>query len=323
MSQQRAKRKKKATTKKVSYKDKAWYEIIAPKSFNFKSIGEIIGIEKNIIGRTIENLLFDFTNDFNDINLKLKYKVTSMNEEAKKCTTIFIGHSYTNDYIRSLIGRGSTKIATIQNLTTKDGFVFRATTICITIKRARSSQQIIVRKIMRDILKEFAKSLNHEKFINGMIYGEFQSQIGRVAKSIYPLSSATIIKSKLVSYPEGSEDQEVTDDEFEIIEVDVKRSRKSEIKRTERINVKKFTQTKTPRRTPETSEIKEASNNEEEVKNESSDESKEEKGEVKNESSDESKEEKEEVKNKSSDESKEEKEEVKNESSDESEEEKE
>ena len=46
----RAKRKKKATTKKVSYKDKAWYEIIAPKSFNFKSIGEIIGIEKNIIG---------------------------------------------------------------------------------------------------------------------------------------------------------------------------------------------------------------------------------------------------------------------------------
>ncbi|MHA1527017.1 MAG: 30S ribosomal protein S3ae [Promethearchaeota archaeon] len=154
MSQQRAKRKKKAVSKKVSYKDKVWYEIIAPKSFNFKSIGEIIGLEKSIVGRTIENLLYDFTDDFNDINLKLKYKVTSVNEEAKKCNTIFIGHSYTNDYIRSLIGRGSTKIATIQNLTTKDDFIFRVSTICITIKRARSSQQIIVRKIMRDILKE-------------------------------------------------------------------------------------------------------------------------------------------------------------------------
>ena len=291
MSQQRAKRKKKATTKKVSYKDKAWYEIIAPKSFNFKSIGEIIGLEKNIVGRTIENLLYDFTDDFNDINLKLKYKVTSVNEEAKKCNAIFIGHSYTNDYIRSLIGRGSTKIATIQNLTTKDDYIFRVSTICITIKRARSSQQIIVRKIMRDILKEFAKSLNHEKFINGMIFGEFQSQIGRVAKTIYPLSSATIIKCKLVSYPEGSEDQEVTEEGFDIIEVDVKRSRKSEIKRTERINVKKFTQTRAPQRAPEPPKIKETSNDEEEVKNESADEAEE--GKVKNESSDESKEEKE------------------------------
>jgi len=293
MSQQRAKRKKKAVSKKVSYKDKAWYEIIAPKSFNFKSIGEIIGLEKGIVGRTIENLLYDFTDDFNDINLKLKYKVTSVNEEAKKCNAIFIGHSYTNDYIRSLIGRGSTKIATIQNLTTKDGFIFRVSTICITIKRARSSQQIIVRKIMRDILKEFAKSLNHEKFINGMIFGEFQSQIGRVAKTIYPLSSATIIKCKLVSYPEGSEDQEVTDEGFDIIEPDVKRSRKSEIKRTERINVKKFTQTRTPEpskikdtsddeeevtiETPEPSKIKDTSDDEEEVTNETPDESEEEK----------------------------------------------
>jgi len=265
MSQQRAKRKKKAVSKKVSYKDKAWYEIIAPKSFNFKSIGEIIGLEKGIVGRTIENLLYDFTDDFNDI---------------------------------SLIGRGSTKIATIQNLTTKDGFIFRVSTICITIKRARSSQQIIVRKIMRDILKEFAKSLNHEKFINGMIFGEFQSQIGRVAKTIYPLSSATIIKCKLVSYPEGSEDQEVTDEGFDIIEPDVKRSRKSEIKRTERINVKKFTQTRTPRKAPAPSKIKDTSDDEEEVTIETPEPSKikdtsDDEEEVTNETPDESEEEKE------------------------------
>lgn len=96
---------------------------------------------------------------------------------------------------------------------------------------------------MRDILKEFAKSLNHEKFIIGMIYGEFQNQIRRVAKTIYPLSSSTIIKSKLISLPEGAEDKEISPEEaFEIVEIDVKRSRKSEIKRTERINVKKFTQ---------------------------------------------------------------------------------
>ncbi len=242
---QRAKRKKKAKSK-VSYKDKVWYEVIAPKTFNFRNIGEIIGLEENILNRTLETLLFNFTQDYNDINLKLKFQVVNVNPEAKKCDTIFIGHQYTNDFVRSLIGRGNTKIQTIQNLTTKDKYIFRVTTVCNTIKRARSSQQIVIRKIMTDILKEFVKSLNHEKFIIGMIFGEFQNQIRRVAKTIYPLSSSVVIKSKLISIPEGGKDKEDVspDEEFEIVELDIKRSRKSDIKRTERINVKKFTRNK-------------------------------------------------------------------------------
>ena len=242
---QKAKRKT-VKIKKVSFKDKDWYEVLSPKIFKFKPIGEVVGLD-NLMGRTVEAILFDFTDDYNDINLKLKFKVINVNTEAKKCDTVFMGHQYTNDYIRSLVGRGSTKVQTIQNLTTKDGYLFRVTSICTTIKRARSSQQIIIRKIMSDILKEFAKSLNHEKFIVGMIFREFQNQIARVAKTIYPLSNSTIIKCKLLSMPEGSEDKEVSqEDSFEIVEVDVKRTRKSEIKRTERINVKKLTKNKAP-----------------------------------------------------------------------------
>ncbi|MFX0001080.1 MAG: 30S ribosomal protein S3ae [Candidatus Hodarchaeota archaeon] len=235
-------RKKKTKTKKVSFKDKNWYTTVASKSFNFKPIGEIIGLEENLIGRTVEVLLYDFTGKYSDISLKLKFQITEINEEAKKCHTVFQGHSYTNDFIRSLIGRGSTKIQTIINLATKDNFVFRLTVLCTTIKRARSSQQVLIRKIMREILREFAKSLNHEKFIAGIVFGEFQNQIQRVAKTIYPLSNSVIIKSKLISIPEGGEDKEVPDDQFEIVEVEVKRSRKSEIKRSERINVKKLAQ---------------------------------------------------------------------------------
>ncbi len=102
---------------------------------------------------------------------------------------------------------------------------------------------------MREILREFATSLNHEKFIAGVIFGEFQNQIQRVAKTIYPLSNCVIIKSKLISIPEGGVDKEVPDDQFEIVEVEVKRSRKSEIKRSERINVKKLAQSSNRPRT--------------------------------------------------------------------------
>ncbi|MCP4760333.1 MAG: hypothetical protein GY870_01045, partial [archaeon] len=218
-----------------------WYEVFSPRSFDNKSIGEIIGLENTIIGRTIETSLYDFTNNFRDINLKVKFRIVSANHEAKTAQSVLCGHEFSNDYVRSLIGRGTSKIQTIINLTTKDNYVFRVTTVCTTIKRARSSQQILVRKIMREILKEFAQSLNHEKFVRGMIYGEFQHQIRRIAKTIYPLSSSTVVKSKLLSIPEGGEDKEVPDDDFEIVEVEVQRSRKSEIRRTERINVKKLT----------------------------------------------------------------------------------
>jgi len=232
----------KARKKKDSFKEKNWYQVIAPKSFKNKAIGEIIGSENNIIGRVIETSLYDFTESFKDINLKMKFKVLSVNEEASTCQSIFFGHAYSNDYIRSLIGRGASKIQIISNLTTKDNFVFRVTAICTTIKRARSSQQILIRKIMSEILKKFAKSHNHEKFVKGMVYGEFQHQIQRIAKTIYPLSNSTVVKSKLISIPEGGEDKVVPDDQFDIIDVEVQRSRKSEIRRTERINVKKLAQ---------------------------------------------------------------------------------
>ncbi|MFX0104333.1 MAG: hypothetical protein ACFE75_02440 [Candidatus Hodarchaeota archaeon] len=242
-------KKRKPKLKKVTFRDKNWYKILAPRIFNNKEIGEIIGTENNIIGRTVETLMYDFTGQYNDISLKLNFKIVDVNEEAKKCNTLFQGHSYTNDYVRSLINRGSTKIQTILNLTTKDKYVFRVTMICTTIRRARSSQQILIRKIVSEILREFAKSLNHEKFVAGMVYGEFQNQILRVAKTIYPLSNSVIIKSRLVNIPEGGEDKEIPDDQFEIVEVDVKRSRKSEIKRSERINVKKLAQSKSKART--------------------------------------------------------------------------
>jgi small subunit ribosomal protein S3Ae len=239
-------RKKKVKVKKVSFKDKDWFTVKAPKSFNYQEIGEVIGSENNVIGRTLENLLYDITGDYNDISLKLKFRVIDVNPESKVCESIFIGHEYTNDYVRSLVGRGTSKITSIINLSTKDEYKFRLTVICNTIRRARSSQQIVIRKIMTEILKEFAKSLNHEKFITGMIYGEFQNQIQRIEKTIYPLSSSTIIKSKLISIPEGAEDKEFIkkEEKFDVVEVEVKRTRKSEIRRTERINVKKYAQEK-------------------------------------------------------------------------------
>jgi ribosomal protein S3AE len=50
-------RKRKAKIKKVSFKDKDWYTVIAPKSFNFKPIGEILGVELSKIYYMISQMI--------------------------------------------------------------------------------------------------------------------------------------------------------------------------------------------------------------------------------------------------------------------------
>ena len=247
-------KKKKLKVKKVKWGDKTWWILKSPKIFNYKEIGEIIGFEETVVGRTLENILYDFTQKYSDISLKLQFKVVSVNSGNHSAETIFFGHQYTNDFIRSLVGRGNSKIQTIKNVKTKDGYLFRVTGICTTIQRARSSQIDLIRKIMDEVISEFASLYNHEKFIKAMISKEIDNQIQRVAKTIYPLSNSVIVKSKLVSIPEGGEDKEVPDDQFDIVEVDIKRSRKSEMKRSERINVKKLWQPKTRRQPTKTVE---------------------------------------------------------------------
>lgn len=246
-----------------TYKEKTWYEVYAPESFDNRKIGEIIGVEGNLMDRTVEALLYNFTNNYDDVNCKLVFKVIDVNSEAETCKTTLTGHSYTTDFTRRMVGKGASKVSSIKNYTTKDDYIYRLTVVCVTIRRARSSQKRVIRKIIREVLKKFAKTLEHEKYITGMIFGEFENQIQRIAKTIFPLFNCKIIKSKLVSMPEGGTDQKVGDDEFEIVELDIERTRKSEIRRTERINVNKYAQQK-KHRNREKKEEEDSSDEEEE-----------------------------------------------------------
>mgnify|MGYP001119615539 CR=1 FL=1 len=164
-----SKRDKKDRAKaKDTWREKEWYDVYAPKSFKNQYIGKIAGKNPDfILNRTIGTLLYDFTRDFNDITTILRFKVIKV--EGNRCETYLVGHHLTKDFVRSLIRKGVSKIQMINNYKTSDNFTYRITSICTTIKKARSSQILIIRKIMDDILNTFARDLKHEKFIRGLI----------------------------------------------------------------------------------------------------------------------------------------------------------
>ncbi len=236
-----SKKGKRERRKTDTWREKTWYDIYAPKSFKNQYIGKIVGKNPDfILNRTIETLLYDFTGDFHDITTVLRFRVLKV--EGNSCETYLVGHQLTKDFIRSLIRKGVSKVQMINNYKTVDNYIYRITSACTTIKKARSSQIVTIRRIIDDILNSFARDLKHEKFIRGMIYGEFSHQMKRVAKTIYPLFEAVIIKSKLISSP-SLEDQEAPpkEEDFEIIEPEIRRTVKSQIARAKRVNVQKLT----------------------------------------------------------------------------------
>ncbi|MHA1452680.1 MAG: hypothetical protein ACTSRD_07460 [Promethearchaeota archaeon] len=61
------------------WKLKSWYEVYAPKSFKEIFLGQIpSGDEKNLIGRTLEVLLYDITKNFKHTHIKLKFRIVEV-----------------------------------------------------------------------------------------------------------------------------------------------------------------------------------------------------------------------------------------------------
>jgi ribosomal protein S3AE len=61
-----------------------------------------------LVGRIIESTLYDITNDFSHQYMKIFFQVKEI--DGKTARTIFKGHEYSRDYLRSLVRRRTTKV---------------------------------------------------------------------------------------------------------------------------------------------------------------------------------------------------------------------
>ena len=75
--------------------------------------------------------------------LKMYFQVNEL--EGKTAKTLFKGHEYSRDYLRSLVRRRTTKVDGLFNLTTKDGYKLRIAVSALTLSRIKTSQEKIIR----------------------------------------------------------------------------------------------------------------------------------------------------------------------------------
>lgn len=175
--------------------------VVAPSFFGNVELGSIPAEDpQQLIGRVVEATLYDITSDFSHHYLKMFFQVNEIDGKAAK--TLFKGHEYSRDYLRSLVRRRTTKVDSLINLMTKDGFKLRIAVSALTLSRIKTSQEKIIRKIMDNTIHEKAQALSLDQFVQEMVLGKIASDIYNQAKEVAPLRHVGIRKSKLVAQPQ-------------------------------------------------------------------------------------------------------------------------
>ena len=193
-----------SSSKKRGVKDK-WrgkdlYSIVAPSYFGGTDLGSIPADDTSkLVGRVVDSTLYELTNDFAHQYLKMYFQVSSV--EGKTAQTIFKGHEYSRDYLRSLVRRRTTRIDVLVNITTKDGYQIRLAVCAFTLSRIRTTQEHAIRAIMKRTVEEKAKELNFDQYAQEIVLGKIASDIYNEAKKVAPLRHVGIRKSKLVAQP--------------------------------------------------------------------------------------------------------------------------
>ncbi len=171
--------------------------VTSPPYFGNVELGSVPAeTPEGLTGRTIDATLYDVTGDFSHQYLKLFFQVNEI--DGKTAKTIFKGHEYSRDYLRSLVRRRTTKVDGLFNITTKDGYKLRMAVSAFTLTRVKTSQEHEMRATMLKIINEKAAALTLDQFAQEMVLGKIASDIYNEAKKIAPLRHVGIRKSKLV-----------------------------------------------------------------------------------------------------------------------------
>jgi len=183
-----------------SRKAKQWYKVVSPEMFGRVPFGETIANDpERIVGRIIETTLGDLTNNFSKQNTKLKFRVDRVAGDS--AYTKFLGHEMTTDYVRSLVKRRTSRIDSIVDVTTTDGYTVRIKPSCFTVKRARANQVKCIRDLSKSVVLERSKNLDLSQLIQDVVGGKISLDIYKEAKMIYPLRRVEVRKTEIRTEP--------------------------------------------------------------------------------------------------------------------------
>ena len=210
-----AKGAKKGGRVRDKWRDKQWVVVNKPSGFDPAGPVNYIPITdaEQAKGRVIENTMYDIMKqDPSQHQIKVFIQIDRINDG--NASTIFKGHEYAKEFLRSLIRRGSSMITFTHDYTTMDGHTFRVALIAFTQRRVNTSKKHEIRTLAHKMLAERIPQLTVDQFVQETtgskgedIPRETNSKLGadilNEAKKIAVIRHLGIKKTKLISTPES------------------------------------------------------------------------------------------------------------------------
>src|SRR5215510_9048305 len=156
------------------WRDKQWVIVNKPTGFEPQVPINFIPVTDagQATGRTIENTLHDMMKgnpeqSMDQHQIKVFIQIDKIIDG--NAATIFKGHEYAKEFLRSLIRRGSSMVTFTRDYTTMDGLTFRVAMVAFTHRRVNSSKKHEIRLIANKILSERIPQLTVDQFIGNVI----------------------------------------------------------------------------------------------------------------------------------------------------------
>jgi small subunit ribosomal protein S3Ae len=198
-----AKGAKKGGRIRDKWRDKQWVVVNSPSAFASGPLNYIpITSVESCKGRVIENTMFDILRqDPTQHQTKVFVQIESIHDGI--ANTIFKGHEYAKEFLRSLVRRGSSMISYTHDYTTSDGYTFRVVMVAFSQKRINSSKRHEVRILAHKVLARKIPQLTIDQFVQEATMGKMGADLLGETKKVAPLRHIGIRKTKLISTPQS------------------------------------------------------------------------------------------------------------------------
>lgn len=181
----------KVRKKTLKTKKKFWFQIVAPKSFGEKVIGDSYVTESSLIkGKCVSVNLRDIADKVGRQNIQINFKVNEVKDNRAYCKTL--GYQFLPSSIKRLNSKNKSKIDDSFVYKTADNKLTRLKVVLVTLNKVNNSVLTSIRKRLKELLEEKVSSMSYESLIDNLIHYNLQMFLKKTLKTVYPIRTCEV-----------------------------------------------------------------------------------------------------------------------------------
>ena len=185
------------TMAKKKMKGKQWYDIVAPKDFGGKVIGEALITDPNEAEN--RSMVVNYTHlNGHPSKYYVKIKLMADEVEENRIRMKYVGHECQRDYMYQMVRKRSMKIDNRMITETKDGKKVIIKTMGISLRKTNTSIKSHIRKTVEKVIKKKVGEMKLKELIKSVLNDRLQKGTRKEVNKVYPLTRFEVRKMEIV-----------------------------------------------------------------------------------------------------------------------------